>query len=546
MNLEAEQALFDRCVEAGSAEREQLLAACPDPALRERVRRLLAAHDQGPPSIDAGISALSPLAMPRTIGPYRILERLGEGAMGEVFLAEQRQPVRRQVALKVLKFGLSTREVIARFELERQALAVLTHPNIAGILDAGTTGDGRPYFAMEYVGGVAITRYCDERNLPLPERLALFAQVCAGVQHAHLRGIIHRDLKPSNILVTEIDGRPACRIIDFGIAKATTPIGGGTDAHTRIGHLLGTPEYMSPEQAQLSPLEVDARTDVYSLGVVLYELLTGKRPCAVTRDAPAPDVLAREMAQCNIVRPSIRVTEPDAEREARAVRRGLDSRALAARLRGDLDWIVIKALETDRNRRYTSPLELSADLARYAAHEAVLAGPPSWSYQAGRFIRRHRVGVAMATGLFLAAILFGTGMAWLAREAARERDRANVEADIAKRVTAFTAGLFEMANPESSGSSSDISARALLDAGVRRLELQLAQGESHGARRAAADGSRKRLSRHRRIPGGRAAGRRVGGAAARSARRRTPPAMRARCLRSRAAAPRPGQLRGRG
>jgi len=474
MSLEAEQGLFDACLDAGPGERDKLLDDCPDPALRERVRRLLAAHDQGPASLDAGISALSPLATPRSIGPYRILERIGEGAMGEVFLAEQQQPVRRRVALKVLKFGLSTREVIARFELERQALAVLAHPNIAGILDAGATGDGRPYFAMEYVGGIAITRYCDDRSLPLESRLALFAQVCAGVQHAHLRGIIHRDLKPSNILVTEIDGKPACRIIDFGIAKATMPISSGTDAYTRIGHLLGTPEYMSPEQAQLSPLDIDARTDVYSLGILLYELLTGTRPYAVTRDALSPEVLAREIAGQDAKRPSDRAAAPDPEAEARARRRGLSIRALAARLRGDLDWIVLKSIEKDRDRRYPTPFELAADLERHARNEAVLAGPPSWSYQTGRFVRRHRLVVAAAASVFLAAILFGSGMAWLARETARERDRANVEADIAKRVTSFTAGLFEMANPESSGSR-DITARALLDAGVRRLELELVQ-----------------------------------------------------------------------
>lgn len=474
MTLDAEQALFDACVDAAAGERERLLAACPDAALRDRVRRLLAAHEAGPSSTHAGLDPLSPLAIPRTIDAYRVLERLGEGAMGEVYLAEQQRPVRRRVALKVLKFGLSTREVIARFELERQTLAMLTHPNIAGILDAGATGDGRPYFAMEYVAGIAITHYCDERRLPIEARLALFAQVCAGVQHAHLRGIIHRDLKPSNILVTEIDGKAHCRIIDFGIAKATTIVSTDTDAHTRIGHLLGTPEYMSPEQAQLSPLDIDARTDVYSLGIVLYELLTGSRPYSVTRDSLAPERLAREIAEHDALRPSARAAQADADGEARAQRRGLTSRALAARLRGDLDWIVLKAIEKDRNRRYTTPLEIATDLQRHAANQAVLAGPPSWSYQAGRFVRRHRLAVAMAASLFLAAILFASGMGWLAREAARERDRANLEAEIAKRVTGFTAGLFEMANPASTGSS-DITARELLDAGVRRLERELAQ-----------------------------------------------------------------------
>lgn len=474
MNLDAEQALFDACLDADAAGRERLLEACPDIVLRERVRRLLAVHDQESPSADAGLDSLSPLAAPRTVGPYRILERLGEGAMGEVYLAEQLEPVRRRVALKILKFGLSTREVIARFALERQALAMLAHPNIASILDAGVTGDGRPYFAMEYVGGTAITRYCDERGLSLEERLALFEQVCAGVQHAHLRGIIHRDLKPSNILVTEIDGKPACHIIDFGIAKATTTAEIDADAYTRIGHLLGTPEYMSPEQAQLSPLDIDVRTDVYSLGIVLYELLTGSRPYAVTRDALTPEVLAREIANREPSRPSARMVQASADEKACATRRGLSCRALAARLRGDLDWIVLKAIEKDRNRRYSSAQELAADLERHARNEAVLAGPPSWSYRTGRFVRRHRFGVAAAASLFLAAILFGFGMAWLARETAHERDRANAEAEIARRVTEFTAGLFELANPASVGASG-ISARELLDAGVRRLEAELSR-----------------------------------------------------------------------
>lgn len=452
MNLDAEQLLFDACRDAEPAERERLLAACPDPTLAARVRRLLAAHDGGAASIERGAASSPSLAMPRRIGPYRILERVGEGAMGEVYLAEQQDPVRRRVALKVLKFGVGTREVIARFGLERQALAMLAHPNIARILDAGATEDGRPFFAMEYVAGLPITRYCEERKLPRAERLALFAQVCAGVQHAHLRGIIHRDLKPSNILVAEIDGRPAPRIIDFGIAKATIATGGEAEAYTRIGHLLGTPEYMSPEQAQLSPLEVDARTDVYSLGVVLYELLTGSRPYAVTRGAVTPEAIAGEITRSEPLRPSAR----------------------DASLRGDLDWIVLKALEKDRNRRYSSPQELAADLERHARQEPVLAGPPSWVYRTGRFVRRHRLPVAAAATLFVAALVFGTGMAWLARENARERDRANAEADIAKRVTAFTAGLFELANPEASGDS-EISVRGLLDAGVRRLEGELAR-----------------------------------------------------------------------
>ncbi len=452
MNVDAEQALFDACLAADAGRRDELLSGCGDAALAARVRRLLAIHDGGSPALDAGLEALSPFAMPQRIGPYAIIGRLGEGAMGEVFLAEQREPVRRRVALKVIKFGLSTRDVIARFELERQALAMLAHPNVARILDAGSTNDGRPYFAMEYVEGMPITRYCDEHGLEMGARLALFAEVCAGVQHAHLRGIIHRDLKPSNILVTEMDGAPVPHIIDFGIAKATSSQGLDTLAHTRFGHLLGTPEYMSPEQAQLAPLDIDLRTDVYSLGVVLYELLTGVRPYAVTRDAFSRAQLAREIGEGEARRPSDCVT---GER--------------AAMLRGDLDWIVLRAIEKDRTRRYSSVQELASDLERHARNEPVLAGPPSWSYRAGRFVLRHRLAVGLAAGLFAAVLVFGSAMAWLARENARERDRANAEAEIARRVTAFTAGLFGLASPEASNNI-DISARALLDAGVERLE----------------------------------------------------------------------------
>ena len=452
MSLDAEQALFDACRDADAERREALLAASGDPALAERVRRLLAIDDRGASAIDARLETLSPLAMPRRIGPYAIVGRIGDGAMGEVFLAEQQQPVRRRVAVKVIKFGLSTREVLARFDLERQALAMLAHPNIARIVDAGSTDDGRPYFAMEYVDGTPITRYCTEHGLELEQRLALFEQVCAGVQHAHLRGIIHRDLKPSNILVTETDGEPAPRIIDFGIAKAASSQGLDTLAHTRFGHLLGTPEYMSPEQAQLAPLDIDLRTDVYSLGVVLYELLTGQQPYVVGRDALSREQLAREIGEGEARRPSECVT---GER--------------AAMLRGDLDWIVLRAIEKDRTRRYSSVQEMASDLERHARQEPVLAGPPSWSYRAGRFVRRHRLAVALTTSLFAAVLVFGTAMAWLARENARERDRANAEAAIARRVTAFTVDLFGLASPEASDNV-DISARALLDAGVERLE----------------------------------------------------------------------------
>jgi eukaryotic-like serine/threonine-protein kinase len=408
------------------------------------------------------------------LGQYRVLELLGEGSMGDVYLAEQHTPVRRHVALKILKFGLNTQEVLGRFELERQTLALMTHPHIARVFDAGVTQDGRPYFAMEYVPGAALTQYCDARQLDLDARLRLFGQVCSGVQHAHLRGVIHRDLKPSNILITEIDGVPTPKIIDFGIAKAATV--SGIDMQTRLGHILGTPEYMSPEQVQLSPLEIDLRTDVYSLGIVLYELLTGSRPYHVTRDAITPAVLERQILSHEAVLPSARAAERTLEGIERAEQRRSIVQALAARLRGDLDWITLKALEKDRNRRYVSAAELGADIERHIRHEAVLAGPPSAIYRLRKLARRHRIAAATLGVLFVTAIIFGSGMGWLAHKASLERDRANNEALLARRVTAFTAGLFELANPMSIGSK-DVTARELLDVGVARLETQMGKDQ---------------------------------------------------------------------
>jgi len=410
--------------------------------------------------------------VPSQLGPYRVLERLGEGSMGDVYLAEQQAPMCRRVALKILKFGLSTYEVIGRFELERQTLALMTHPHIARIFDAGATNDGRPYFAMEYVPGAPLTQYCDEHKLDIDARLGLFGHVCSGVQHAHLRGIIHRDLKPSNVLVTEIDGQPVPKIIDFGIAKAATVAGANSDARTARGHILGTPEYMSPEQAQLSPLDIDLRTDVYSLGVLLYELLTGLRPYAVTRDVITPAVLAQEILTRDAAHPSALVADRSVEARERAENRCLSARALAARLRGDLDWITLKALEKDRHRRYASTADLAADIERHTRHEAVLAGPPSAVYRVRKLARRHRIAATTLAALFVTAIVFGSAMAWLAQQTARERDRANYEALVARRVTAFTAGLFELANPAVLGSS-DVTARELLDSGVTRLQTEL-------------------------------------------------------------------------
>jgi serine/threonine protein kinase len=430
MSVDRQHRLFDACLDAATDdERERLLESCPDAGLREQVRSLLRAHAQAPDSVYSMLAEpdFPRIAAPHQIGPYRILERLGEGAMGEVFLAEQQAPVRRRVALKIIKFGLASREVIARFELERQTLALLSHQNIARIFEAGTTEDGRPYFVMEYVPGIPITRYCDERCLDIPARLALYAQVCAAVQHAHLRGVIHRDLKPSNILVAEIDGTPTPKVIDFGIAKATTATA-GAEVYTRFGHLLGTPEYMSPEQAQLSPLEIDTRTDVYSLGVVLYQLLTGERPYVLTSDAINPAVVLSEIATREARRPSDVAAERTTESAARAEQRGLTPAPLATLLRGDLDWIVLKAIEKDRQRRYDSPAALADDLQRHANDEPVLAGPPSTSYRMGKFVRRHRVAVATLGAAAATLVAISAVAVWQMVEANRQREVAEQEA----------------------------------------------------------------------------------------------------------------------
>jgi serine/threonine protein kinase len=324
------------------------------------------------------------------IGPYKLMELVGEGGMGSVYVAEQSVPVKRRVALKVIKPGMDTREVVARFEAERQALALMDHPNIAKVLDAGATEQGRPYFVMELVRGLPVTDYCDRAKLPADRRLRLFAQICRAVQHAHQKGVIHRDLKPTNVLVTLHDGEPVPKVIDFGIAKA---VGGRlTDktVYTRLAQFVGTPMYVSPEQAELSGLDVDTRSDVYSLGVLLYELLTGTTPFdAETFRTVGLDAVRRIIREVEPPRPSARVSTLDAAaRSTVSARRGLDDRQLGRLLRGDLDWVVMKALEKDRNRRYESAGAFAADIERYLADEPVEARPPPFPPPRDRVVRR--------------------------------------------------------------------------------------------------------------------------------------------------------------
>jgi serine/threonine protein kinase/tetratricopeptide (TPR) repeat protein len=467
MSLQNERALFDACVDLSAAEREAWLAAnCDDGAVRERVSRLLRAHDSA--ESQGALQKPPPMPAERQIGPYRLLERIGEGAMGEVYLAEQTLPVLRRVALKVIKPGMDSREVIARFEMERQTLAIMSHPSIAHIIDAGTTGSGRPYFAMEYVPGIPLTKYCDQHRLSIDARLALFLQICDGIQHAHQKGVIHRDLKPGNLLVTELDGKPTPKVIDFGIAKAVLPGQQASHAHTRIGHLIGTPEYMSPEQAQLSPLDVDTRADVYSLGVVLHELLTGFLPFKSTDPNATPAILVQELLTHDPAAPSTRIRNAEPEPQENASQRQLSPRQLAGRLSGDLDWIVLKALEKDRNRRYGSPSELAADIRRHLANEPVLAGPPSTVYRMRKFAGRHRFALSIVGALFVSAVAFGIVMARQAHEIALQRDEAQFQAQRAEASSEFMSLMLEEVGP----GGRPLSPVELVDRGVELLSRQ--------------------------------------------------------------------------
>jgi non-specific serine/threonine protein kinase/serine/threonine-protein kinase len=374
-----------------------------------------------------------------SIGPYRLIRKLGEGGMGQVWLAEQSAPVKRQVALKIIKAGLYDHSALLRFDVERQTLAMMDHPAIAKVFDAGSTSQGQPYFVMEYVPGFPITNYCDQKQLSVQERLALFIKVCEGVQHAHQKAIMHRDLKPSNILVVEIDGQATPRIIDFGIAKAISQQAEDETLLTRAGAMVGTAGYMSPEQADPTVLDVDTRTDVYSLGVVLYELLTGLLPFDAKQWQTKPfHVVLRQLHEEDPPSPSTRIGGESTSTTA-AQRRSTDPRQLTSLLRGDLDWITLKALEKDRARRYNSPSELGADVGRYLRNEPVMARPASTVYRTKKYIQRHRVGVAAATAMALLLLAFAVLQAIQLRRTRRALARAD-------RVTAFMTNMFKVSN----------------------------------------------------------------------------------------------------
>ncbi len=413
-----------------------------NPALWDRIQNLLRLHQESGGLLDVplpGIDATVDLSLSEqpgmSIGPYRLLQQVGEGGFGVVYMAEQHQPVRRKVALKVIKPGMDTKEVIARFEAERQALAMMDHPNIARVLDAGTTDSDRPYFVMELVSGIPITEYCSEQRFGARERLELFTRVCHAVQHAHQKGIIHRDIKPSNVLVTEHDGHPVPKVIDFGVAKAINQQLTERTIFTQFQQMVGTPMYMSPEQAQLSGLDVDTRTDVYSLGVLLYELLTGTTPFERKRFSEAAyDEIRRMIREEEPPKPSTRVSTLGESASRISGNRKTDVRKLRQLMRGELDWIVMKALEKERGRRYETALSFSQDVQRFLGDEAVLARPPSRSYLIHKFVCRHRSAVLVTCALvgLLCSGVVGTTTGWIdavrARQKMEQREHEAIEA----------------------------------------------------------------------------------------------------------------------
>jgi len=473
--FERERKLFHRACLMGHEEQARFLdETCGSNAqLRARLEALLAAEANpilDPPTTNGRSSEKK---SKQTIEGYRLVRMIGDGGMGEVWEAEQEEPIQRRVALKLIRLGMDTESVVRRFESERQSLALMEHPAIAKVYDAGSTDQGRPFFAMELVEGIPITDYCDEHRLSVNDRLELFADVCRGVQHAHQKGVIHRDLKPANILVTESEGRPLPKIIDFGIAKATERRLNEESVFTELGQWIGTPEYMSPEQAAVSNRDIDTRTDVYSLGVVLYELLVGFQPLGGGQLRSASfDEMRRKIREEEPLRPSTRARSSDSTEATIAGDRQMSSIGLVRALEGDLDWITMRALEKDRDRRYGSPLELLADIDRHLRDEPVMAGPPSGFYRARKFVRRHRVGV-LAVSFCLAALIVGLGLATIGFLRAKSSEReAIAQAESARRVSGVLEEIFDVMNPGSQAGQV-LAARDVLQYGAKRIDDSL-------------------------------------------------------------------------
>ena len=449
-----------------------------DQALCQRVEALLEVHDKeehflksnggAAPTVDQSSLSESP---GQQIGRYRLLQKIGEGGFGVVYMAEQETPVRRKVALKIIKIGMDTKQVIARFEAERQALAMMEHVNIAKVFDAGATESGRPYFVMELVKGISITENCDQNNLTTEKRLLLFMDVCHAIQHAHQKGIIHRDIKPSNVMVTLHDGRPVPKVIDFGVSKATNQRLTEKTLFTEYHQFIGTPQYMSPEQAEMSGLDVDTRSDLYSLGALLYEVLTGSPPFeAATLRAAGYAEIQRIIREVEPPKPSTRLVTLMQQNTEIAKHHGVEPHSLTKLLRGDLDWIVMKAMEKDRTRRYESASALARDIERHLLAEPVTAAAPSAGYKLRKFIKRNKgpVSVAAVIGLLL---VIGTAVStWQAVRANRARAEAERQAKVAREVSDFLRNdLLGAADPWT-GRSEGTSVASFLDAASKQLE----------------------------------------------------------------------------
>ncbi len=493
--FKAQEAIFMQAIEMPPSQRPAFLdqACAGNPDLRQAIEALLRSHGEAttfladPPTEvtvtrAAGRSAAIAEKIGAEIGRYKLLQQIGEGGCGVVYMAEQQTPVRRQVALKVIKLGMDTRQVIARFEAERQALALMDHPNIAKVLDAGATETGRPYFVMELVRGIKITEFCDKHQLTTAQRLKLFIQVCHAVQHAHQNGIIHRDLKPSNILVTLNDGIPLPKVIDFGIAKATQHRLTDKTLFTAFEQFLGTPAYMSPEQAEMNAQGVDTRSDIYSLGVLLYELLTGRTPFESHKLLQAGvDEIRRIIREVDPQRPSTKLSTLLAgELTTAASLRHTRPPQLIHAIRGDLDWIAMKSLEKDRNRRYETVTGLARDIERYLTDEPVTASPPSRLYQLRKTIRRHKFAFALAISVLL-ALMAGLALSsyFLLQEtrakraAVADREKAQSATIRSQQLARFLQEMLRGADPYVAAGHDTTLLQAILDKTAERARVEL-------------------------------------------------------------------------